>query len=97
MGPVPGEGAALFLSASGLTAPPALCPALVPGYWRSVFGPPRPGRPCFALQCNLCFCWKPPSCLSTTFTKFIFRGLGLRGVPRARPGNKHRAISAQSE
>lgn len=66
-------------------------PGLVPGCRRSVFGPPHPGRPCFALQCNLCFCWKPSSCLSTASTRFIFRGLGLRGVPRARPGNKHRA------
>lgn len=41
------------------------------------------------LQLNLCFCWKLLSHLSTTLTKFIFHGLGLRGVPRARLGNEH--------
>lgn len=39
---------------------------------------PVEGR--FPLQLNLCFCWKPLSCLSTTLTKFIFHGLGLRGL-----------------
>lgn len=75
-------------------SPPAPVPALVPGYTRSIAGPPL-WKAVFPLQLNLCFCWKPLSCLSTTLTKFIFHGLRLRGLPRARPGNQYRAVSAQ--